>query len=64
MISVYDDLLTAAEWRRIQDVPTSAEAQGEALDLIAWFCARYPTPVQRLAYVHARMKVHRRGGER
>lgn len=53
MIPVYDDPLTAEDWKRIAETPTSPEAQREMLDLIRWFCTRYPTPLDRLSYVRA-----------
>jgi hypothetical protein len=31
-------------------VPLSPEEEAETRALIRWFCARYPTPAQRLAY--------------
>jgi hypothetical protein len=60
MIPVYDDPLSAEDWKRIRATPTSPEAAREMLELIRWFCARYPTPAARLAYVRRRMKRHGR----
>jgi hypothetical protein len=43
--------LTAEELRAYVDQPvTSAEREG-LRDLVRWFTTRYPTPLERLAYV-------------
>ena len=49
--------LSAEEFATGLAVPISHEERAEILGLIAWFCRRYPTPAERLAYVrraHAR----------
>jgi hypothetical protein len=60
VIPVYDDPLSAEELRRLSVVATRPEDLEEMLDLIRWFCRRYPTPLARLNYVRARMKAARR----
>lgn len=43
--------LSAEEWRAALAVPIGAEELREARELIRWFRRRYPTPLERLAYV-------------
>ena len=43
--------LTAAEARAYLDAPTTEAERDEVLALAEWFQRRYPTPLERLAYV-------------
>lgn len=43
--------LSADEWAAGSAIPITDEERAETLALIAWFCRRYPTPAERLAYV-------------
>ncbi len=43
--------LSLEEWRAALTVPISEEEEAETLSLVRWFCRRYPTPADRLAYV-------------
>ena len=43
--------LTAAEVTARLAVPIDSEERQRVLELIDWFCRRYPTPEARLAYV-------------
>jgi hypothetical protein len=43
--------LTAEEIAASAAVPVSDEERAEILDLVRWFCGRYPAPAERLAYV-------------
>ena len=43
--------LSPEEWRAGLAVPMSREEEAEILSLARWFCRRYPTPAERLAYV-------------
>lgn len=43
--------VTAAAVRRALEEPISADEREEILSLVRWFTRRYPTPVERLAYV-------------
>ena len=42
--------LSLEEWRAGLAAPMSEEEEAEILSLIGWFCRRYPTPAERLAY--------------
>jgi hypothetical protein len=55
---------TSAELRRLAErrlsaedvaarlaVPIDADERQRVLDLVEWFCRRYPTPAERLAYI-------------
>lgn len=46
-----DRELTAAEARAYLEAPTTASEREEVLALAHWFRRRYPTPIERLAYV-------------
>jgi hypothetical protein len=46
-----DRELTPAEARVYLDAPLTASERDDALALAAWFRRRYPTPLERLAYV-------------
>lgn len=51
--------LTEGEVRAYLDQPIAASEREEVLALVRWFCARYPSPVERLAYArraHARWR--------
>ena len=43
--------LTAEEFQALLAVPIDAEERARTLELIDWFCRRYPTGAERLAYV-------------
>ncbi len=44
-------VLSAEQWRAALAIPIGEAEQEEARSLIRWFCRRYPTPGERLAYV-------------
>jgi hypothetical protein len=46
-----DRSLSPAEVRAWLDTPISSAEREEVLALVAWFTRRYPTPIERLAYV-------------
>jgi hypothetical protein len=46
-----DRAVSAAELRQAIDTPLTSEERDEILALSRWFCRRYATPLQRLAYV-------------
>ncbi len=46
-----DRQLTAEEFREYEQAPLSASERDGTLALVEWFCRRYPTPAERLAYV-------------
>ena len=50
-VAFRDRALTASEAREYTEAPISAEQRDEVLALVAWFRRRYPTPLERLAYV-------------
>lgn len=43
--------LTLEEARRYLDTPIDEDERSAVLELARWFCRRYPTPAERLAYV-------------
>jgi hypothetical protein len=43
--------VTVSELRDALDRPISEREREDVLDLVRWFCQRYPTPLERLAYV-------------
>ncbi len=43
--------LDADEWRAALAVPIAAQEMEENRALVRWFRRRYPTPLERLAYV-------------
>ena len=43
--------LNAAQAREYLDAPVSDPERDEVLALVRWFRRRYPTPIERLAYV-------------
>ena len=43
--------LTAEEAEAYLSVPMSDEEREDVLSLVRWFCRRYPTGAERLAYV-------------
>ncbi|MPZ18766.1 MAG: hypothetical protein GEV06_12750 [Luteitalea sp.] len=43
--------LTLAEVRAALEVPVSQSERASILSLVRWFRRRYPTPIERLAYV-------------
>jgi hypothetical protein len=51
LAEIADRPLTAEEVRAYLAVPVSDEQRDEILALVDWFCRRYPTPAERLAYV-------------
>jgi hypothetical protein len=46
-----DRLVTPAELRAALERPMPRQEQEEVLELVRWFSRRYPTPLERLAYV-------------
>jgi len=42
--------LSLEEWRAGLATPMGEEEEAEILSLVRWFCRRYPTPADRLAY--------------
>lgn len=59
-LDVYERELSAEEFDRWVAQSLSDEADMQSLsELIAWFTRRYPTPIERLAYVRRKMKEHR-----
>jgi hypothetical protein len=51
LAEIADRPLTDEEVRAYLAVPVSDEQREEILALVDWFCRRYPTPAERLAYV-------------
>lgn len=49
--------LTASELDALLGLPIGASEREEVLSLVDWFCSRYPTPAERLAYAR---QAHRR----
>lgn len=43
--------LTPEEARAYLDTPVTEEERAAVLDQVRWFTRRYPTPLERLAYV-------------
>ena len=43
--------LSPEEFNAALAIPLDDAERDETLSLIAWFCRRYPTPAERLAYV-------------
>jgi hypothetical protein len=46
-----DRQLTLEEFRAYERAPMSTSERDGTLALVEWFCRRYPTPAERLAYV-------------
>jgi hypothetical protein len=46
-----DRRVSAEEFRRASSEPLSTAERDEVLSLVRWFCRRYPTAADRLAYV-------------
>jgi hypothetical protein len=51
LASLADRQLTSAEARAYLEAPTTEAERDEVLALAEWFRRRYPTPMERLAYV-------------
>jgi hypothetical protein len=49
--AVANRTLTPDEYRAYVNHPIAAEERDGVLELVRWFTTRYPTPVERLAYV-------------
>lgn len=49
--SLTERQLTPEEFRAYEQAPISASEREGTLALVDWFCRRYPTPAERLAYV-------------
>jgi hypothetical protein len=49
--ALVDRQLTPEEFRAYEQAPMSASERDGTLALVEWFCRRYPTPAERLAYV-------------
>jgi hypothetical protein len=45
-----DRELSADEFERLRAIPIGEDERAETMALIEWFCRRYPTPGERLAY--------------
>jgi hypothetical protein len=43
--------LTLEEAQRYLEAPIDEDERASTLELARWFCRRYPTPAERLAYV-------------
>jgi hypothetical protein len=43
--------LSREEWLARSAIPIGPDELEQSLELIRWFCKRYPTPYERLAYV-------------
>lgn len=55
--------LSPEEAQAALQVPVSDAERDEVLSLVTWFCRRYPTPAERLAYVrraYRRWAAHQR----
>lgn len=46
-----DRRLSPAEARAYLEAPLTDVERDGVLELVRWFCRRYPTPIERLAYV-------------
>lgn len=51
LTSFHDRALGPAEAREYLEAPVTAAERDEVIALVRWFRRRYPTPVERLAYV-------------
>ena len=49
--AVRDRQLSSEEVAAYLNTPISDDERERVLELIRWFCRRYPTPAERLAYV-------------
>lgn len=49
--------LSPEEFAAALAIPLGEDEREESISLIDWFCRRYPTPAERLAYVR---RAHRR----
>jgi hypothetical protein len=57
--------LSPEEFAALEAVPIGDAERENVLALVSWFCRRYPTPGERLAYVrraHACWRAGRRAG--
>jgi hypothetical protein len=51
LLEMAERRLSADEVRDATLIPISDREREEVLSLVRWFCRRYPTPLDRLAYV-------------
>ena len=51
MAAMAEEPIDPAQWRARAAIPISDEEREETLALVRWFCRRYPTADDRLAYV-------------
>lgn len=51
VLELIDRRVTLAELRAASDTPLTPAEREEIVSLARWFCRRYPTPAERLAYV-------------
>ncbi len=56
--------LTAEEWQAQAAIPLSPEEIEHTRALVRWFCRRYPTAADRLAYVRRAYARWQRAAER
>jgi hypothetical protein len=54
--------VSAAELREALETPLSDEERNGTVALSRWFCRRYPTPLERLAYVRRAYRRWQRPG--
>lgn len=59
---MYEQPLSREEFLARLAIPISAEERRETLDLMRWFCRRYPTPGERLAWARRAYKRWTRDG--
>lgn len=48
--ALHDEPLSREEFLARLAIPVSDEERRETLELVRWFCRRYPTPGERLAW--------------
>ena len=51
VIDLLERRLSPEEFARLSAVPITDVERHTTLELVAWFTRRYPTPLERLAYV-------------
>ena len=60
--ALVDRRVTAEELRAALDRPLASDEREEILALVRWFRRRYPTPLERLAYVRQAYRRWSRSG--
>lgn len=63
ILAVAGRRLTEAEAAAYLDAPVTEEERATVIDLVRWFTRRYPTPLERLAYVRQAHARWRPGGD-